>query len=341
VSLALREVWSVAASGGDEEPLLAAGGFVLGPDEKWRLTAWDAGSGARAWTYPVRARAQAVHDGTLVAGASRQDLHVIDVRTGRPIGCLPHPWPSAMVSAGSLLVVLKASGHANPGLLTAMNAASGRRLWTYRPPPTPSLVFQRQRLRLAASAEAVVLSHGDGHVVALDSDSGAPRWRRSWPRPGRGAEDSEARRVFLREDDVIAEAGTHVVSVTLGDGRLRWEAEGEAHVLRDGLLYAVVGADYVVRRAHDGKTALKRPLSADAPAGVAPVAADAPTITLVTETHAFVSSRSGRLVALQRDTGRYAWHHAPAGWGATFETLAAYGRLYYRNGPRLYCLAPD
>lgn len=63
---------------------------------------------------------------------------------------------------------------------------------------------------------------------------------------------------------------------------------------------------------------------------------------LVSETHLFVGTERGRIIAFARDTGEYSWSHRPKGGGPIGRRgyfASANGRLYYADlSPRLYCL---
>ena len=46
------------------------------------------------------------------------------------------------------------------------------------------------------------------------------------------------------------------------------------------------------------------------------------------------------LVAVDREKGRYAWHHQPPGGSQASAPRLADGRLFYLSGGRLFCLEP-
>jgi hypothetical protein len=79
----------------------------------------------------------------------------------------------------------------------------------------------------------------------------------------------------------------------------------------------------------------KAPLAAGSPRPVASPSESGIAVGLVSETHAFLQT-SGALVAVERETGKYVWHHQPS----RGRPVSVYGRLYYRSGERLCCLAP-
>jgi len=64
---------------------------------------------------------------------------------------------------------------------------------------------------------------------------------------------------------------------------------------------------------------------------------------LISDTHAYIGTIEGYIVAFERETGAYSWHHRPrGGTGMGSYLMSANGRLYYTDMSfRLYCLEEE
>jgi outer membrane protein assembly factor BamB len=64
---------------------------------------------------------------------------------------------------------------------------------------------------------------------------------------------------------------------------------------------------------------------------------------VVSETNTYIGTLDGYIIAFERDTGRYAWHHRPrSGTGMGSYLMTVNGRLYYTDMTfRLYCLEEE
>ncbi len=334
----LREVWSAPTFIPSGAPALVAGeGLLFARDGDGRLVALEIASGRRVWSYPWSVNAVLLHAGQLLAWAERHEAHVIELGTGKPAGCLPLPEPADALGVGPH-VVLQATDQEHGAIrLLCAEAQSGLRVWTRSWPGYEAGVF-------AASRE-IVVGQPDGEMLVLDVSSGALRWSHSWP-PEWGWQDGQTfrlaqpTRVFLFGDRLIANVGGHVVCLSSKDGRTQWDVKGFAHSLYGGRIFAA-GSEYEVRNAANGALVLRSECAKGAPRAVAAAGFTGAWVHLVSETHTFVNTYDGILVAVERDTGKYAWHHQPKARGRV-ETpvIAAGGRLFYVTGGRLFCLEP-
>lgn len=343
LSLPLREAWSLPGGGFGwgpmSTPALAANGLAFTCAGGQRLVALDAGTGEQVWAYPWAGLPCVLREDRLYAYTS-DELHAIEVATGRPTGCIPCPRPARVALAGELVLVLTEDYEYARHVLICLELASGRWIWT-RPLPKGDV---RDAL-FAVRDDLVVVSQADGTLVGLELASGEMRWSRSWPEWAFGGVDHPTpacpHRLFLPPEGPLVAIAGRLLGLDARTGVTRWQVEDAAHFpyLYEGRLYdASYGRVYSVRSAKNGGVLSKGYLAKKAPAQPA----TEPRILLVSETHAFLSTERGALLAVARDSGAYAWHHEVQGeFGISAPPVVVGQRLYYhRQHDRLFCLTP-
>jgi outer membrane protein assembly factor BamB len=343
LSLPLSEAWSVSGGGLGwgpmATPVLAANGLAFTCAGGQRLVALDAGSGERVWEYPWACLPCVLCEDRLYASTS-DELHAIEIATGRPTGCIPCPRPARVALAGALVLILSEDYEYARHVLICLELASGRWIWT-RPLPKGDV---RDAL-FAVRDDLVVVSQADGTLLGLDLVSGEVRWSRSWPEWAYGNVDHPvpacACRLFLPPEGPLVAIGGRLLGLDARTGATRWQVEDAARFpyLYEGRLYdASYDGAYSVRSAKNGAVLLAGYLAKKAL--VRP--ATEPRILLVSETHAFLSTERGGLLAVARHSGAYAWHHeAPGEFSIAAPPVVVGQRLYYhRQNDRLFCLAP-
>jgi outer membrane protein assembly factor BamB len=337
----IRELWSAEASG---QALHPVDGTIVASGERWQgVAAFDAETGRRAWRYPCAAHPLGIHGPHVLVRASRHEIHLLDAGSGRPEGCIPHPYFHHAIAEGGVVFTHRHPAWGEEALVSAVDLASGRRLWMHvgaleRGPGEPRPAF-------AASGGTVVAGE-NGALLALDAATGLVRWRRYWPEweepDGDGRRPPKTGPVLIRGGRVVAAVGSHAVCLAGEDGRSLWEAEGLVHTADDALVYASGHDRYRVRALADGAERGKS-AAGGAPKPLQALLMAESRVGRVDERHAYLLagwSEGQALIAVDRETGKYLWHHQPAGGHHASAPVLAHGRLFYINGNRLYALAP-
>ncbi|GLW12997.1 hypothetical protein Misp01_81250 [Microtetraspora sp. NBRC 13810] len=303
------------------EPVVA-GGVVYATSGDGTVSALDAATGVIRWRFQTGGPLvfdHAVADGTVFAANSSGRLVALDAATGRM------RWSRRIGAAGGLAV---AAGrlhvwtrnpawavHAEVGTL---DAASGRRLWTFRPEgqvlnPDPVL-----------AGEVVHVGGDHGMVYALDAASGARKWRF---RAGGG----RARTHLVRAGGVVYSASTdgEVHALEAASGRVRWSAEidGSADfrpMVTGGIVY-VGGRDGTTYALDAGSgTRLWRFRTGGEQSGYRWDVA-------VARGHVYTAGADGRLYALDTVTGAPRWS-LPLGRGPVSGPVAEGGTVHIGDG---------
>ena len=192
-------------------------------------------------------------------------------------------------------------------LALALDAATGELLWRYQRKPDATRVAE---LSLYAAPPAVIvddlvlLGFSDGALVALDRESGAPRWERQ---VGEGLyPDLVAQPVVVGTDVLVSGYSEPLVAVDLASQNVRWRMEyGSAaqlgvsddggplvtvfHPGTDGVLRSVVALTGAEKWAWDSGTG------------------GALTTPVQTDFGLLIGSSDGGLYALDPNTGRELW----------------------------------
>ena len=333
----VREAWSAGVAA----DVFPAGPLVVSADAEHQVAAFEAETGRRVWRYPFSSSPFALGEGHVLVRAGRGEVHLLELETGRPAGCIPHgPFDSARVSGG-VLFAHRRPHYTDEPRVTAVALATGRRLWMRvgRLAQTPS----SEPDALAVDSGAVVVGE-NGEVIALDAATGAERWRRAWPdvRETDDLRPPHLGPIFVDGGRVVVAVERRVACLDLADGRVLWEEDGVVDVVDDGRVYGSLQDRYHVRQVGDGALSRKEAASG-APEALRPLLTRETRVGLVADRHAYLLagwSAGEALVAVDRERGKYAWHFQPGGGGNSARVVAGGGRIFYANFGRLYALTP-
>lgn len=172
----------------------------------------------------------AVADGVVYVASGDGGLYALDLLTGaerwrRELGAPSHSTPAV---SGVLVYAVTRDGR-----IQAIDRATGRRAWEVTTGPDAPLVWGHESGDLYTSSPVVaggilVVGAGDGHVYALDAETGAERWRFRTGGRVRSSPAVAGGRVFVGSMDGI------LYALDLPTGRLLWRFETEGAGLFSG-----------------------------------------------------------------------------------------------------------
>ncbi|YCK38442.1 PQQ-binding-like beta-propeller repeat protein [Actinomadura sp. ATCC 39365] len=208
--------WSFPADAAVRTEPVVAGGVVHASTADGTLTALDAATGAVRWRHRTDGLLEDDHvvaDGVVYAALTDRVV-ALDAATGHPtwtrrIGASG----SIAVAAGRLYLWSRHPAWSTKARLVALDARSGRRLWTFEPPGdvlTPEFT---------AAGDVVLTGSDHGMLYALDPATGTVRHRL---RLGSGHD-----RVFVRRSGATVYAasdGGRVNALDAVSGEVRWRS---------------------------------------------------------------------------------------------------------------------
>ncbi|WP_113982779.1 outer membrane protein assembly factor BamB family protein [Spongiactinospora rosea] len=304
------------------DPVVARG-VVHAASDDGTVHALDAATGAPRWRFRIggmNARHLVVAGDTVFA-ANGERLVALDVATGRlkwgrtmEAGTIP------VVSGGRLYLWVRFTELPDAELV-ALDRATGRKLWTFRPPgdfaaPTPLI-----------AGTLVHVGDPEGTLYALDPRTGARRWR---SRVG-GRHDTIH---LARTGDVIYAASEtgEVRALDAATGKVRWSSRvfGPVNfrpVVSGGIVYLADedGTTYALDT-RTGRRLWSFPaMSGEDGEGWEPVVARGVV---------YAGGAGGRLHALDATTGAERWSAAP-GTGYSSHPTVAGGTVYLTDAQRV------
>ena len=220
--------------------------------------AWSYDAGSALWPGPSFA------GGLVYAGAEDGQLHAVEARSGQKrwsfrAGGAVRTRPA--LAGGALLF------QADDGLLYKLDAASGQEQWRVRlvEKPVERLPFDNPKSRYDRFGSDVTVAGGrlyvgthDGHVLALDTATGARLWDFATGDSVLAAPSVDSGRVYAGSFD------KHVYALDAGSGRLLWKRDTQGAVVSTPAVagdLVVVGNrcyDLLGLRADTGEVAWKR-----------------------------------------------------------------------------------
>ncbi|QQR69694.1 MAG: PQQ-binding-like beta-propeller repeat protein [Alphaproteobacteria bacterium] len=231
----------------------------------------------------------------------------IGAGTSRSLEILATP-----VAAGGKVYAMDAAG-----MVTALDAAKGKRVWQRDTAPDEE---DKKAIGggLALSGERLLASTGFGEVLALSVADGSVIWRRQIGQP-------------LRAAPIVAEDRVIVIDITnrshvlnLSDGTVQWTHRGmtEATALLGGATPAAENQVIVVPyssgevfalRAETGRVIWSDNIAVAARVGALPGLADIRAMPVIEGKHVLALSHSGRLVAFDLNAGQRVWEQSVGG----------------------------
>ena len=157
--------WAVALSGPPAGAPLVSGDIVAVPLASGAVAAHRLSDGGAAWTTELAADQPLGGDGERVYVVAGEALHALNSATGTVAWRVAVAKPSAPPLAHAGWVIAAAGGD-----LLAIRAADGSIIWRRT---VGEIVF-----RPALDGDLLVASLLDGRVLALDVQTGAPKWER-------------------------------------------------------------------------------------------------------------------------------------------------------------------
>jgi outer membrane protein assembly factor BamB len=336
----LREAWSVPIWGvqySRSSPVLVGEGRLFVADTDGHMRALDPKTRETLWRSPWKSNATAfLHDGCLGEWISDEDLHIVDLATGRPSRSIHAPRAAHTVASGAIVVALGRDYDYGGERLYAFDWSTGRRLWSERLPELCDI-----RGVMSASEELLLYTLTDGSkspavdtIVARRPDTGALLWSKP--------DASISGFAAIRDGRVVVTTYQGVRAFAAHDGALLWEAKdvGDGYLYGDRLYARGSGRiSYVIVDASRGKLVQSWDLNARLPKALKDRGVG--QVLLVSETHVFLSSPNGTLLAFTRDSADFVGSHTPKQANIRGEVACVDGRLYYDNPPfRLTCLEP-
>jgi outer membrane protein assembly factor BamB len=341
----LREAWNAPASLGGRRhfaPTLAHDGTLLLIDKDAHAVALEAVSRKRIWAYPWTGRPQVLHQGRVFLWPPEHEVHVVDLRSGRPESVMFCNSCEDALAVGNYLVGWGSDYEYGGQRLWAIDWTSGQRLWTKHLPENVSIAgcpcANEDLLVYCQLDQRKDRTASEATLIACRLATGVEVWRR----PESGLNGIAA----IWNDRVLACLGMRVTALSLQDGSVLWERDGEEGYLYGERYYCLYYCSetrlrkYAVLDALTGKQLFAWDLRARLPKSLQQ--GEPKGIRLVTETHVFIKSERNVLLAFTRDGGEYVWNHQPKGAYMEGEVVCFGGRLYYQNGSgrQLFCLEP-
>lgn len=312
------------------------GGGVLSQSESTGLALWE---------YTRPATPQLIAGDFVLAWPRADEAELLDLSTGAVTGVMRCPVPSETAVVDDRLLVTAYEGDGCYSVCCA-SISRGQVLWAQALPLGTTI-----RGTFCASDVAVFVGESTGAVVALSILDGRELWRHgvadlTWRDPTFGNRQGEPEGVLTTHEDIVilrVQHG-HVVGLSAQDGRRVWawrhaQARTDDGYLYDGRYYINSGlGTYHILDPLSGTELLSADLRATLPKKLQGLSPHGPM--LVSETHTFIGTIEGYILAFERDTGRYVWHHRPkGGTGMGSYLMSVNGRLYYTDMSfRLYCL---
>jgi outer membrane protein assembly factor BamB len=194
--------WSVPVSARPAAPPVIDGAHVFVVLQPGIIAAHRVSDGGEAWRVELRAEHPVAVDGTHVFIASGEMIHALNASTAEVLWRAPAGAVTAPLVAHEGWVIA-----ATANALTAFRGADGSRVW--------SRGNSAQHERPTIEADNLYVPLDDGHVLALDLQTGAERWSRHFAGP--------VSEVLAFADRVyVGSADKHFYCLDADDGETSW-----------------------------------------------------------------------------------------------------------------------
>lgn len=333
-------------------PLIADGILVRQEPHSRAVAGYqEASPNTRLWQYKTGS-APILHGGLVVVYSERGRLDWVDLRSGSLVGTVAGPGPLEAAVVDDV-VVGQGFDSVEGDCLFGSKYLEGETRWRFHPAPNT-----RIRGVFCGSGGAAFLGLDDSSVLSVSVRDGQLIWRASvsdleWNDPTFGARPGVPEGILTLSRNpgldvlIVRVQHGHVVGLSSRDGRRAWvwrcrRGRTDDGYLYDGRYYVNSGlGTYHVLDPLTGRELLSADLRATLPKkldGLVPHGS-----MLISDTHAYIGTIEGYIVAFERETGAYSWHHRPrGGTGMGSYLMSANGRLYYTDMSfRLYCLEEE
>jgi len=201
------------------------------------------------------------------------------------------------------------------GIVSAFDAATGKRLWQ-TPPSQPGPLYHTSMSPLVDRGLAIVHvgSHGRGALTAFDVNTGVVKWRWDGDGPGYG---SPIVAEFDGTRQIIAFTQDNLVGISASTGALLWKRRFETNYTQNCITPVLYGQTVIVSGLDKGVTAFKlvkangqwSPVDVWENTEVSMYMANG---VIVHDTFVALSHKnSGQFFALDARTGKTMWKSAP------------------------------
>ncbi|MGR6919451.1 outer membrane protein assembly factor BamB family protein [[Actinomadura] parvosata] len=224
-----RTLWRFQAGGALRVPTSVSSGVVYSGSDHGTVYAVDARTGRARWRSRIAGRSDPMTvvaaDGLVHAGSESGVVHALDAATGAP------RWRARLGSLAFGPLVIGGTIYAGGlGTTYALDASTGRRLWTFSAPGD-----RLYNVTAPTVARGLAYLGGpDGKLHALEATSGRERWNRS----------AEAGNGITVVDGTVYTGGDgdSLLALDAATGAIRWSAPiggeiGREPVVSGGLVY--------------------------------------------------------------------------------------------------------
>jgi outer membrane protein assembly factor BamB len=193
--------WSVAVSAPADSPVMS-GDQIFVSLQSGVVAAHRASDGGETWRVELRADQPLAFEGTHVFVAANEAVHALDGATGAVAWVAPTGSVTAPLLAQDGWVIAAAEGAG----IAAFRAADGQKMWARD--------LSAQHTRPSIEGNTLYVPLDDGHLHALDLQSGADRWTRHLP----GAPSE----VLAFSDRIYLGAAKLFYCIDADDGAYEW-----------------------------------------------------------------------------------------------------------------------
>ena len=196
------------------------------------------------------------------------------------------------------------------GLVTALDAASGREHWSFDTRP------EKERdgalgAGLAFDAGVLYVVTGLSEAMAFDAATGKPGWRVALPAPARGAPTVSGGRLLIPTIE------NHLVALSITDGQKQWTHRAQSTttmvlglpapaVEGDIVVAGFASGELVALRAQDGRVTWSEALASSRGGGLADIAA-VTALPIIDRGRVFAAGLGGLTIAIDLRSGRRLW----------------------------------
>lgn len=347
----LKARWSIQQNSSVATLPLALDNIIFVREKNNTLTAQERDSHKTVWRYNAKGVAKIIHEQVIYFATDEGPMDLIDAGSGATLQRYPCSFMGPITFVGALLVGRPADGST---ALVAYDANSGTEFWRHDLPQDAVFATMKSCTNgtLVFFGEAALDDREGGRMVALEACSGQLVWEHKvsdLPLRMPGEPDRAAAPfgtpVVNGESIIVTVSKDHVLGLSVNTGERRWTwtstlrnavAAGAGRLYAGRYYQTGAAGSYHIIDPTAGTTIFEALLNDRLPKKLASVWGWSPL--LISETHVFVGSNDGHILAFARDSAKYAWSCFPKpGFpGSSFE--CGHRKLYYTDrGGQLHC----